>query len=157
LPLSAEEIDYCIELFGVPETTDMFDYKSFCHQVNKIFGKTELERKPVDTGKQRPAALPDPSATMQKLQQGDEQRLATILDRMRNFVAARRINVRDQFADYDREPHKNFITKQQFKQCIARLGLSTEPNEYDVLCMKYRCTDLDDMNYHAFCDDIDKR
>jgi hypothetical protein len=152
----AEEIDYCINLFRVPDTNDMFDYRSFCHQINKIFEKKELEKKPVDKGKPRVTALPDPSATMQPLETYDDSKLTAILARMKNLVTTRRMNIREQFADYDKAPHKNFITKQQFKQCIARLGLSTDPGEYDVLCKRYRCTDLDDMNYHAFCDDIDK-
>ena len=71
------------------------------------------------------------------------------------MVRMRRMNIKDQFEDYDRYPHKNYITKQQFKQCIARLGLSSDPKEFEILCKKYKCTDLDDMNYHAFVNDID--
>jgi hypothetical protein len=75
---------------------------------------------------------------------------------MHNDVVTKRMNIEEQFMDYDRAPRKNYITKQQFKQCIARLGLSTNPREFDVLCKKYRCTDLDDMNYNAFCNDIEQ-
>ncbi|OHS96109.1 hypothetical protein TRFO_37751 [Tritrichomonas foetus] len=155
LPLESDQIDFLINMFRVPDTNDMFDYRTFCHQLNKIFGKRELCKKPVDKGKPRTAALPDPSMTLQSLQIDDQQRLEQILKRMRYMVKTRRMNIREQFEDYDRMPHKNFITKQQFRQCIARLGLSTDPREFDVLCRKYKCTDLEDMNYHSFCDDVD--
>lgn len=155
LPLTSYQIDFLIKIFTVPDKEDMFDYRTFCHQVNKIFGKTELQKKPVDKGKPKTQALPDPSATLQALPSQEQMRIGQIIERMKRMVITRRMNIREQFADYDKAPHKNFITKQQFKQCIARLGLSTDPREFDVLCKKYRCTDLDDMNYQAFCNDIE--
>jgi hypothetical protein len=141
----------------VPETSDLFDYRMFFHPANQIFWRTDLQRKRIDQVQSKVAALPDSSATMQSLSPQDEEKITEILGRMKNLVITRRMNIREQFADYDRAPHKNFITKQQFKQCIARLGLSTNPREYDVLCKRYRCTEFDDMNYHAFCDDIEGR
>ena len=74
---------------------------------------------------------------------------------MANFVATRRMEVRQQFEDYDKRPRRNYITKAQFKQCIGRLGLSSDENELELLCKRYRCTDLDEQNYHAFCNDIE--
>lgn len=155
LPLEATEIDYLIQMFRVQGTDDMFDYRTFCHKLNKIFGKRELCKKPVDNGKPKAQALPDPSTTLQSLDNVDQRQLLSILERMRTMVRMRRMNIKDQFEDYDRYPHKNYITKQQFKQCIARLGLSSDPKEFEILCKKYKCTDLDDMNYHAFVNDID--
>ncbi|KAK8887144.1 hypothetical protein M9Y10_038182 [Tritrichomonas musculus] len=155
LPLEASEIDFLINMFRVQGTDDMFDYRSFCHQLNKIFGKRELCKKPVDKGKPRAQALPDPSTTLQSLDRNDQRELQSILERMRTMVRMRRMNIKEQFEDYDRMPHKNYITMQQFKQCIARLGLSSDPREFEILCKKYKCTDLDDMNYHAFVNDID--
>ena len=156
IPLTPEEIEFLIGNFRVPGTTDMVDYRTFCHQLNKIFGKRELVKKPVAKDKPKLTAMPDPSATITALDFAEERKMHEILARMRTAVVTRRMNIREQFEDYDRAPHKNYITKQQFKQCIARLGLSSDPREFDVLCKRYRCTDLDDVNYHAFCDDIDK-
>ena len=156
IPLTPEEIDFLITTFHVPNTPDMVDYRTFVHKVNKIFGKQELVKKPVPKDKPRLTAMPDPSATLTALNFAEETKMNEILARMRTAVVTRRMNIREQFEDYDRAPHKNYITKQQFKQCIARLGLSNDPREFEVLCKRYKCTDLDDVNYHAFCDDIDK-
>lgn len=155
LPLESEQIDFLINMYRVEGTNDMFDYRAFCHQLNKIFGKRELCKKPVDKNKPRTRALPDPSTTLQTLDTSDERKLDQILSRMRYMIKTRRMNIREQFEDYDKMPHKNYITKQQFRQCVARLGLTTDPKEFEVLCKKYKCTDLDDMNYQSFCDDID--
>jgi hypothetical protein len=43
---------------------------------------------------------------------------------------------REQFWDYDHKPRKSLITMQQFKQCIARLGLASRPHDFDVLCKR---------------------
>ena len=155
LPLDPDQIDFLIEMFRAPGTNDMVDYRTFVHQLNKIFGKRELCKKPVDKGKPRTTASPDPSKTFQSLQYQEQSILDQILARMRYIIKTRRMNIKDQFEDYDRKPHKNYITKQQFKQCIARLGLSSDPKEFAILCKNYRCTEYEDMNYRQFCDDVD--
>jgi Ca2+-binding EF-hand superfamily protein len=155
LPLSADEINFLIEQFRVPDTPDMFDYRTFCHQLNKVFGRKELEKKPVDKGKPPVQVHADPSARVQAVSPEEIAKIREIVEKMKKMVSARRMAIRAEFEDYDKAPRKNYITKQQFKQCLARLGLSTDPNEYACLCKRYKCTDLDDMNYHAFCDDIE--
>ena len=151
LPLSSQEIDFILCAFKVEGMEDMFNYRQFCHQLNK----TELQRKPIDNGKPRVSALPDPSSITQTLNESEQKKLNEILQRMKNVVISRRMNIIEQFSDYDKAPHKNYITKQQFKQCIARLGLTTSAYELDLLCKKFKCTDLEDMNYKAFCHEMD--
>ena len=155
LPLTTEQIETVALRFTPVGEPDMFDYRSFCKEINAIFGQTELQKKPMDQDDSKVSALPDPSATLQKLSAAEEAKCEAIIKRMHTDVVTKRMNIEEQFMDYDRAPRKNYITKQQFKQCIARLGLSTNPHEFDVLCKKYRCTDLDDMNYNAFCSDIE--
>lgn len=155
LPLTPTEIELCLQVFTMPEQEDLFNYREFCDQINEVFGVKELNRTPQDSGLARSTALPDPSMTLQRLCEADENDLQKILQRMRTVIATRRMNIREQFRDYDKHPRKNYISRQQFKQSIARLGLSTSPAEFAILCKKYRCTDLDDMNYQAFCNDVD--
>lgn len=155
LPLTESEIELCLNEFTVPNSDDLFNYRDFCKQINEIFYVSDLCKNPLDTGITRARYLPDPSSTLQSLCTKDNEDLERILKRMKYMVLTRRMNIREQFYDYDQHPKKNYITKQQFKQSIARLGLSTNPTEFDLLCKKYRCTDLDDMNYQQFCNDID--
>ncbi|OHT01234.1 EF hand family protein [Tritrichomonas foetus] len=155
IPLSPMQIDSIIEKFKSKKEPDLFNYRKFCKEVNKVFGPKELEKKPLHTGLPKVRPIPDPSGTIQGLCSDDIRKVEAILKRMKYIVLTRRMNIKEQFEDYDRAPRKNYITKQQFKQSIARLGLSTNQTELDLLCKKYRCTDLDDMNYHAFIDDID--
>jgi Ca2+-binding EF-hand superfamily protein len=155
LPLTPEQLEVVLEHFGLPEKQDMFNYRAFCQEVNKVFGPTELNRTPLTPGLIRAVTRTDPSETLQKLPPTDEPELREILDRLRRIVITRRMNIREQFWDYDRRPHKSYISMQQFKQSIARLGLTTRPHDFDVLCKRYCCTDLGDMNYRAFCNDID--
>ena len=155
LPLTEKDIETCLDIFTVPGQEDLFDYKTFCKEISTIFYVSDLVKNPLDSGMTRSRALPDPSNTLQRLCERDEDDLARILKRMKYTVLTRRMNIKEQFTDYDKHPRKNYITKQQFKQSIARLGLSSNPTELDLLCKKYRCTDLDDMNYNQFCNDID--
>lgn len=155
LPLTAKQMELVAFRFTPHGQSDMFDYRSFCKEVNEIFGPTELQKVPQSENDKRVESLPDPSKTLQVLDVAQERALNEIIKRMHNEVVTKRMNISEQFIDYDRAPRKNYITKQQFKQCIARLGLSTNPKEFDILCKKYRCTDLDDMNYMAFCNDIE--
>jgi Ca2+-binding EF-hand superfamily protein len=155
LPLSGRQIQVCLEKFTVAGTDDLFNYRAFCTEVDEIFGVKELQKTPLNPGATVSQALPDPSSTLQPLSQSEEAQFAGLIERMRSQVSTRRMNIKEQFMDYDRKPRKSFITKQQFKQSIARLGLVSDPAEFDLLCKKYRSTDLDDMNYQAFCHDID--
>ncbi|EAX86672.1 EF hand family protein [Trichomonas vaginalis G3] len=154
LPLTADEIDLCLEEYADPKSNDLFNYRSFCAKVNEVFGPTELNRTPL-TAPVPVRIKPEPSKTIQNLTPQEEQTVNSILRRMKYVVTTRRMNIRDQFEDYDRKPYKNYITKQQFRQSISRLGLSTNRDELDILCKKYKNTDLDEVNYIQFCKDID--
>lgn len=154
LPLNETEIQTVLKKFTVKNMDDMFNYRKFCKKVNKVFGPTELNRKPqkVPTPKH---IRPNPSETLQTLTPAEERELNEILERMKIMVRTRRMNIRDQFCDYDIKPHKNYISMQQFKQSITRLGLTTRVRDLELLCKKYKCTDMADMNYLAFCRAID--
>jgi Ca2+-binding EF-hand superfamily protein len=155
VPLTAEDIEVCLKTFPVKSAPELFDYRRFCVEIDEIFGVKELNRTPLHSGLPESHAVPDPSSTVQSLAGSSESQCQQLLERMRQMVRTRRMNIKEQFMDYDKAPRKSYITKQQFKQSIARLGLSTDPKEFDLLCKKYRCTDLDDMNYMAFCHDIE--
>lgn len=155
LPLTADEIELCLSEYADPNSNDLFNYRGFCAKVNEVFGPVELNRTPL-TAPSPVRVKPEPSKTIQTLSPQEEQFVQTILRRMKYIVTTRRMNIRDQFEDYDRKPYKNYITKQQFRQSISRLGLSTNRDELDVLCKKYKNTDLDEVNYMQFCNDIDK-
>jgi Ca2+-binding EF-hand superfamily protein len=155
LPLTEEQIEICLRTFAVPGTPDLFNYRTFCAQVNEVFGPTELNKTPLRPRPSRELPQSNPSETVRRLPEAEEIELQAVLTRMKREVIARRINVKEQFWDYDKRPRKSFISMQQFKQCIARLGLATRPREFDVLCDHYSCTDMNDMNYLAFCRDID--
>jgi hypothetical protein len=155
LPLSAQQIEVCLETFAVPGTDNLFNDRAFCIEIDEIFGVKELQKIPLSSGATVSQTLPDPSGTLQPLSQKEEEQFARLLERMRLQVNTRRMNIKEQFMDYDKKPRKSFITKQQFKQSIARLGLVSDPAECDLLCKKYQCTELDDMNYQAFCHDVD--
>jgi Ca2+-binding EF-hand superfamily protein len=155
LPLTEDEIQFTGKLFVLEGKPDLLNYRLFCDQVNEVFGVTELHRTPSKDGVCRATYLPDPSLRVNDVVDQESQRIDAIIKRMQRFVSTRRVAVRQQFDDYDRAPHRNFITKAQFKQCIGRLGLSSDDDEMELLCKRYRCTDLDEQNYHAFCKDID--
>jgi Ca2+-binding EF-hand superfamily protein len=155
LPLTAEQIEICIQTFLLSEADGLVNYRDFCGEINEIFGVRHLNRTPLNQSIPISHAEPDPSSTLQRLCERDEEQLRGVLKKMKDMVTNRRMNIREQFMDYDTQPRKCYITKQQFKQSIARLGLTTSPGEFDLLCRKYRCTDLEEQNYLAFCNDVD--
>lgn len=155
IPLAGDEIECILKQFPVEGTDDLFNWRPFCKEVNEPFGPTELNRSP--TGKIQAIGVdPEPSVKTQRLNDDQERFVRMVLKRMSDLVTTRRMNIKEQFLDYDKCPRKKYITKLQFMQCVARLGLSTNRDELNALCKKYRCTELDDVNYCAFCDDVDK-
>jgi Ca2+-binding EF-hand superfamily protein len=157
LPLTPEQIDTVLKTFSVDGKDDMFNYREFCDAVNVVFGPTELNRTPLQPGLTHVETRPDPSETLCPLPDDEEREFQLLLQRMRSDVITKRMNVREQFWDYDHKPRKCFISMQQFKQSIARLGLASKPRELEILSKHYCCTDLNDMNYAAFCNDVDPR
>jgi hypothetical protein len=132
----------------------MFNYRDFCAQVNEPFGPTELNRTPLRPRVSR-ATRPEPSATLQPLPDPEDAEFDEIMNRMRRIVRTKRMNIKEQFWDFDRKPRKCFVSMQQFKQSIARLGLTNKPRDFELLCKRYCSTDMNDMNYEAFCRDVD--
>jgi hypothetical protein len=120
-----------------------------------VFGPTELNRKPLNPGTPKVVVRPDTSETVQTLQGIEQREFEEVAERLRKIVVNRRINLRQQFYDYDYKPRKCFVTCQQFKQSLARLGLTNKEGDYAILCKRYRCTDMNDMNYVQFCRDMD--
>jgi Ca2+-binding EF-hand superfamily protein len=154
-PLTEDDIQFTTKLFACEDKPDLVNYRLMCEQINEIFGVGDLHRTPSKDATCRASHLPDPSLRLTDLDPGVKEKIRTIVDRMAKFVSTRRMEVRQQFEDYDRAPKKNYITKAQFKQGIARLGLSSNEDELELLCLRYKCTELDEQNYHAFCNDID--
>ena len=154
LPIVEDEIQFIGKLFALEDKPDLFNYRLFVGQVEETFGPRNLHRDPRATGKCRAAFIPDPSLRTQPISSEESSKCQQIIDRMHKYVTTRRMEIRQQFEDYDKFPHRNYITRAQFRQCIGRLGLSTDETELNILCKKYRCTDLDEMNYRAFCSDI---
>jgi Ca2+-binding EF-hand superfamily protein len=155
LPLTEAQIQVILGRFAVEDKPDMFNYREFCEQVNELFGPTELNRTPLRPRVTRKTTRPDPSATLQPLRSPDDVEFDEIIGRMRRIVRTRRMNIKEQFWDYDQKPRKCFVSMQQFKQSIARLGLTNNPRDFEVLCKRYCSTDMNDMNYQAFCNDVD--
>jgi Ca2+-binding EF-hand superfamily protein len=154
LPLSEDEIQFVGKLFALETKKDLFNYRLFCDQINKIFGVSALHRTPSRDGICRASYLPDPSMRLNEMETEERLRVDKLIKRMQQYVSTRRVEVRQQFEDYDKAPHRNYVTKAQFKQCVGRLGLTNDDTELELLCKRYRCTGLDEQNYNAFCNNI---
>lgn len=154
LPIVEDEIQFIGKMFAVEGHSDLFNYRDFLDIVDQIFYTKDLHRNPTMRPNETVSFIPDPSVSTSVIPPADEYRAAAIIERMRNFVTTRRMEIRQQFEDYDKAPPRNYITRAQFRQCIGRLGLTSDSNELDILCKKYRCTELDEMNYRAFCTDV---
>jgi Ca2+-binding EF-hand superfamily protein len=155
LPLSEDELQFVSKLFALESKPDLFNYKLFCDQINEIFGVPKLHRTPSRDATCRAAYLPDPSTRLNEMSPEAQRKVDKIIQRMQHFVSTRRVECRHQFDDYDKAPHRNYVTKAQFKQCVGRLGLTNDDEELELLCQRYRCTDLDEQNYLAFVNDIE--
>jgi Ca2+-binding EF-hand superfamily protein len=154
LPLSEDEIQFTTKLFALEAQPDLVNYRLFCQQIDDIFGVTDLHRTPARDATCRASYLPDPSLRLNEIDSRQQEKVDRIIERLQRLVATRRVEVKQQFQDYDKAPHRNFVTKAQFKQCIGRLGFALTDDELELLCQRYKCTDLDEANYNAFCNDV---
>lgn len=123
-------------------------------KINQIFGTRGLNRTPTETFKCPATYLPDPSQTVTQLSDREESEVRSVLNRMLGYVKSRRVEVLQQFQNYDRAPHRNYITRAHFCQSLLRLGLTTSEKEMELLSKAFRCTDLDEVNYSAFVREI---
>jgi Ca2+-binding EF-hand superfamily protein len=154
LPVSEDEIQFTTKLFALEVQPDLVNYRLFCQQIEEVFGVSDLHRTPSKDGTCRASYLPDPSLRLTEVTGEKKAKVDAVIERLQRLVATRRVDVKQQFESYDRAPHRNFVTKAQFKQCVSRLGFALQDEELEVLCEKYKCTDLDEMNYGAFCSDV---
>ncbi|MDP2058759.1 MAG: hypothetical protein Q8J97_03400, partial [Flavobacteriaceae bacterium] len=99
-----------------------------------------------------------------KLSPEEERQVAAVLDKVRNAVRTRRVNIKPTFQDFDRAVkgiyQSRSCTRTRFERALAINKINLSPVEVALLERKYGMvradgTFEDDINYHSFCAAVD--
>jgi Ca2+-binding EF-hand superfamily protein len=137
-------------------------YADFCDSIETVFTTKGLERMPTA---EVPSITAEAFLGPRQLSDADEMDLMELMERVKERVRVRRLQIKPIFQDYDRKAvtktiskfcHRvGTVTKAQFKQglAIALSGMPFNEREYDLLCRKF--DENGDVNYVAFAEQID--
>ncbi|XP_072165025.1 uncharacterized protein [Diadema setosum] len=156
LGLQPSEVEILIQVFEWPEDTCFVQYLDFNNEVESIFTLKNLEKAPLVTPQQfKPAVQVEKNV----LNPGEEEILASVVERLAQKVRKGRIQLYPLFEDYDRV-HNGTVSRSQFRRVLSELKLGSLVNEVDldVLWKKFEITIglKNDVDYCAFCDLIYK-
>ena len=157
LPLSQAESDLLVRTYAVGKSGVVHvNWKKFVGDVDSIFVMTKLERNPAAQPPPLVAYLPRPKAP---LTTDEEDEVAGVLSRFRKRVMDRRMLVKPFFTDaeYNRNSSRvvDHVTKSQFSQCLARLGLEATTQQVELLTRKFDDKGDGFINYVDFCVAVD--
>ena len=124
----------------------LVNYADFCSNIDSVFSDTSDVKTTIDQSKSR--------ATFTEAEQ---QTLINLLTAVREQVATRRILIKPQFQDFDKSKSCH-ITVEQFRRVLKDIKL-LPPSEdlFQLMIRKYfDKSNIREINYVAFCADIDK-
>ena len=131
------------------------DWKEFCKDINSAVFTPNLES--------APHTVPDQPyvkrATVDSLTPAEEERVQALLSAMRQRFKIRQVYVKAPFHDFAQSNNSpvmiDHVTRQQFVQGLARLGIEPSAEELELLFKKYDDAGDRSVNYVAFSTDVD--
>jgi len=134
----------------------LFDYRSFCDDVDKAFTLPNLENYPYAR-----TSMPDASTTAparrntMRLSEAKLAKVRKVEEKIRTFVRKRRAEMKPMFQDFDRA-HRGYVTRSQFTRIMSMMQFDLDEKAIDLLAGIY-CDfgNHNDFNYKTFLRSID--
>jgi Ca2+-binding EF-hand superfamily protein len=156
LDMTAVEYDSLFLKYKTNDPEDMFDYASFCANINSAFTTFGVQKDP--NVRIKPVTQDNTVLARRKYLDASEEEVAQndrLLDEYRTAINNKRLNLKPQFQDFDitRNGH---VTKMQFMRVLAQLRISVPDELMNCLLKRYMDKgNVDEVNYVDFCNDID--
>jgi len=134
----------------------LFDYRSFCDDVDKAFTVPNLERDPLAR-----IDMPDATTTAparrntMRLSDAKTAKARKIEEKIRTFVRKRRTEMKPMFQDFDRA-ERGYVTRSQFVRIMSMMQFDLDEKAIDLLAGIY-CDfgNHNDFNYKTFLRNVD--
>jgi Ca2+-binding EF-hand superfamily protein len=134
----------------------LFDYRSFCDDIDIAFTAPNLERDPLAR-----IELPDASTTAparrntMRLSDAKLSKGKHVEDKVRTFVRKRRLNMKPMFQDFDRA-ERGYVSRNQFARIMSMVQFELDEKAIDLLAGIY-CDygNHNDFNWKAFLRAVD--
>lgn len=133
---------------------DQVLWKDFLKDIESVFTQPNLEKTPTcRVPPQEVFLVPNPGTVDWSLASDDDKELVDrTLARLRQRVQQRRLHVKPPFQDFDAH-NQQYVTRNQFRQCLTILELHCSEAEMVALGAKY-CDD-NGFNYARFLQDLE--
>jgi Ca2+-binding EF-hand superfamily protein len=135
--LDEEETNVLAEKYADPAKKGFCKWKSFCDDVDRVFGENDLERKP--TAEPTKEAERSPFAnTGEPLDSHEEQIFQAVIEKIRKHLHVRKTSIKPFFRDCDKICSGiGHVTKSQLRQCLTFMDCFVTDEEFSVICKKY--------------------
>ncbi|ELU01670.1 hypothetical protein CAPTEDRAFT_182794 [Capitella teleta] len=151
--LSRSEIQVVGEFYKQPN--GMVNFKEFCDMLENAFNIPDLDKKPTQVVVRPPVGAL--GRNLVTLSDEEEARAMEVLCVMADQVRKRRLMMYQYFKDFDRSrAYSRVITQTQFGRILHFLSLNIAPEDFKLLCRKFRDAETGDVNYPAFVQTVDR-
>eukprot|EP00049_Salpingoeca_infusionum_P007962 m.128503 g.128503 ORF g.128503 m.128503 type:complete len:947 (-) comp13872_c2_seq1:463-3303(-) len=146
--------------YAAPDREGVVRYADFCADVDTVFNTPDLHLDPTKDAVQLiPPVDIEMQATIRKIDQETEEASLNTLKDVAAVVYQRRLNVIEDFKDYDRLK-RGAISRAQFMRVLMDLGLmdvSSQQRAFNSLAERYTVSvgGRDDVHYRRFVDDLE--
>lgn len=131
-------------------------WKDFCNDIAAQVVPPNLEYDPLNS---HDGFIPLIERKEKLLSPDEEARLEPLLKKMRDRFSIREVYVKGPFHDFALSKNSpkmiDHVTRQQFVQGLARLGIEPSPTELELLFKKYDDDGVGNVNYVAFSRTVD--
>lgn len=129
-------------------------WRQFCDEIDSVFTQKQLEKAPMHTVVPRALQRQLPQLSAPK-----QARMQELIRMMRQRFQIRRVLVKPFFDDFARHQNSammiDHVTRQQFLQCLSRLGVELSQDDAELIFEQYNDDANGSVNYVAFCRDAD--
>ena len=131
-------------------------WRDFCADLNTVLTVPNLEYAPTVQPEQLQLEVARMTVT---LGDAEEARLAKLLSTIRERFRICSVYAKGPFQDFAKSSNSpmmiDHVTRQQFVQCLARLGVQPDGAELELLFRKFDDNREGSVNYVAFCNAVD--
>jgi len=164
--LNATELQTLADAYTSQKGMSLFqvDYRAFCTDVDNVFTRAELEKRPLEEVPREPTELLDKERfrrAARVLSGAEESALDDIIRHISDITKRRGVLVKPFFDDAARNKNSSImvghVTEKQFRQTLdVNMQLSLPTSAVDLLIKKYFNEDYPEMvNYMAFSCTVD--
>ena len=152
--LSEKHIEMLFKKYGRDD--DLFNYAAFSKNIKEILTKKGIQKDPLHSVYQITSDTTLPARRYyMRMTEDEKNKLNHLLSLIKKEIETRRLLFKPHFQDFD-QTNNGYVTRSQFLRVLYQFDIYPSDAYLNVLLKCYTDnSNLNEVNYYAFCQDVD--